>query len=251
MKRILATTLAGLVLAGNAMAADGLRIESEAQFMRDYGDRIEQVGPGVYLIVAGELAGKTVSMGEAGLDYDIGVQRAQLAGSSRSKAQTRALIRQMERIRARFKELHKHEAADAGVKKAVSGSFPCYYYGSDGRTIRYSGTAQVNATTEFYLDNGGGGLNFYYARASATASGYVFRPGGVPVSVTLVANVLARNLYTGQLVQKNYPGTSSASATTGYVYSGPAFSHNISANASINGAGDCYGYVSVSDAMQP
>lgn len=249
MKYVLAGALAALFSAGNAAAAEGLRIESEAQFVRDYGDRIEQIGPGVYLIVGGELAGKTVSLGEAGLSYDIDVKRGQLMGSSRGKAQTRATIRQMENVRARFKQLRAYQAIDAGARKAASGSFPCVYW-SGGRATWYNGFAQVNATTEFYLNNSGGGFNWYYARASASASGYVIKPFNVPTSFSLSANVIAKNLFTGQVVQTNVPGLSSAGASTGYVYSGPEFSHNLYALASVNGIGNCFGYVSISDTMQ-
>ncbi len=250
MKSILAATLAGLVLAGNAMAAHGLRIESEAQFMRDYGDRIEQVGPGVYLIVAGELAGKTVSIGEAGLAYDIRAQRAKLTDPRRAKSQTQAQIRHMESVRARYKQLHAYQAADAGTRKAGSGSFPCYYSSPNGNGIWFYGYAQVNATTELYLDNGGGGLNWYYARASASANGYVIRPSGVPVSASVLAGARAENRATGQVIQQSFPGISGAGASTGYVYSGPAFSHNLYAVATVNGIGYCFGYVSISDTMQ-
>lgn len=249
MKNILAATLASLVFAGSAIAADGLRIESEAQFVRDYGDRIEQVGPGVYLIVAGELAGKTVAIGEAGLAYDIGVQRQLLSAPGRVKTQAQALIRQMEGARARYAKLRAHQAADTSTRKAAAGSFPCFY-SSGNNSIWYSGYAQVNATTEFYLDNGGGGLNYYYARASANASGFVSPPAGVPAFASVSASAIAKNLYTGQTIQRSRPGTYSASASTGYVYSGPEFSHNLTAQAAVYGMGNCFGYVSISDAMQ-
>ena len=255
MKSILTATLASLVLtghvfAGDAMAADGLRIESEAQFVRDYGDRIEQVSPGVYLIVDGELAGKTVSIGEAGLAYDISVQREQLASSRRTKTQTQALIRQMEGVRARYAELHAHQAADTSMRKAASGSFPCHY-SSGANSVWYNGYAQVNATTELYLDTGGGGLNYYYARASAGATGFVSPPAGVPPFASVSASALAKNLYTGQTVHRTRAGVYSAGTSTGYVYSGPEFSHNLIAQASVYGIGNCFGYVSISDAMQP
>lgn len=249
MKSVLAVTLAGLVFAGNAMAADGLRIESEAQFVRDYGDRIEQIGPGVYLIVAGELAGKTVSIGEAGLAYDISVQRGQLTGSSRSKAQTRALIRQMEGVRMRYKELHAHQASDVGTKNSYSGTFRCVYR-SGGMYASYNGYAMVEASTELYLDNGGGGLNWYYARASANASGYVFPPHYVPPSFSVNAGAHAENRDTGQVSQRSASGINSVSTATDYVYSGPVFSHNLFAVATVSGTGNCYGYVSISDTMQ-
>lgn len=249
MKNLLAAGLASLVFAGGAMAANGVRIESEAQFVRDYSDSIEQVGPGVYLFVSGKLAGKTVSIGEAGLDYDIGVQRAQLTGSSHSKAQTRTLIRQMEAVRARYATVRAHLAEEANTRKAASAALNCVYFSPDGHVTRYGGSAQVNATTEFYLDNGGGGLNYYYARASASATANVYRPFQVPASITNSRLARAENLNTGQIIQKTgIPGTN-GTTSTGYVYSGPAFSHSLSAYAAVSGSGDCFGYVSISDAM--
>lgn len=248
MKNILAAALASLVFAGTAIAADGLKIESEAQFARDYGDKIEQISPGVYLIVAGDLAGKTVSIGEAGLEYDLGVQRAQLTGSSRSKAQTRALIRQMEGVRVRYATARAQLATDVGTRKAASAALSCVY-SYNGQVTYYSGSAQVNATTGLYLDNGGGGFNYYYARASASATANVYKPFNVPASITNNRLVRAENLNTGQVIQKTgIPGTN-GTTSTGYVYSGPAFSHNLSAFAAVSGSGDCFGYVSISDAM--
>jgi hypothetical protein len=68
--------IAGIAFAGSALATDSLRIESEAQFVRDYAGLIEQVGPGVYQIMSGDLAGKVVTIGEAGLNYDLNALRA-------------------------------------------------------------------------------------------------------------------------------------------------------------------------------
>lgn len=249
MKRTLTAALATLVFAGNALATDGLRIESEAQFVRDYSDNIEQVGPGVYLIIAGKLAGKTVSIGEAGLAYDIRVQRGQLNGSGRVKTQAQTSLREMEGVRARYKQLHALQATDAGTKKAASGSLPCYYYPFNGNPIWYYGYAQVYATTELYLDNGGGGLNYYYARASASAAGNVFPPYNVPTSLSMNVSARAENRDTGQVVQYSGVGYTSAGVGTGYVYSGPAFGHNLFAVATVNGIGNCFGYVSISDSM--
>ena len=46
-------------------------------------------------------------------------------------------------------------------------------------------------------------------------------------------------------------GPALASRTTGYVYGGPAFFHDLFASANVTGEGDCYGYVSISDSMTP
>lgn len=255
MKSILATTLASVILtgpvfAGDAMAANGLKIESEAQFVREYGDQVEQIGPGVYLIVAGKLAGKTVSIGEAGLAHDINVQRARRPADGAAKAQSRALIRQMEETRARYQELRARQTPDIGTRQFSGGSFPCFYrpWGG-GNTVHYFGQAYVEATAELYMDNGGGGLNWYYARAQANASGSVFPPYSVPVSPSFHVGVHAANNDTGQVVQYSTTGYTSAGLGTGYVYSGPAFSHNLFAVATVTGIGNCYGYVSISDSF--
>jgi hypothetical protein len=250
MKILPISAIAGIAFAGNALAADSLRIESEAQFVRDYGDLIEHVGPGVYQLVEGPLAGKTVALGEPGLIYDLAALRAQTPKSLRERAQIKTRIKQLEGIRARFATLRERQARDL-VKKSASGSFPCNYYDwRNNRTIWYSGYAQVSATTELFLDNGGGGLNWYYARASATASGTVFRPLGVPPSLTMTAYAFAKNHYTGEAIERIAGGVTSTGVTTGYVYSGPEFSHNLTATATLSGSGHCFGYVSISDAMQ-
>lgn len=255
MKISLATALTSLLIAGSALAAEpprteGLRIESEAQFVRDYGDRIEPVGPGVYLFVDGALAGKTVAIGEAGLAYDLNVQRQRLIGAGRAKArnkvETRAFILQLEAVGARYRQLHAVQGADVDARKYASGTFPCLRY-LFGTLRRWNGEANVWAGAGLYLSNGGGGLNPYYAVASADASGQVISPPGVPASVSIVATVRAENQLTGQVVQQTGSGNFSAGASTGNVYSGPDFFHKLYAIATISGVGNCYGYVSISD----
>jgi hypothetical protein len=250
MKISFAATLASLLFAGNALAADGFRIESEAQFVKDYGDQIEQVASGVYQVVRGPLAGKTITIGETGLAYDLAALRAQTPRSRQERAQLKAEIRRLETARTRFSTLREHQARDL-TKQSASGAFPCIHYDWwSGNSTWYSGSAQVSATTEFYKDDGGGGLNFYYARASAIATGIVFRPYNVPQSLTMTAYAFAKNHYTGQTVERYGAGINSAEASTGDVYSGPEFSHHLTATARITGVGDCFGYVSISDAMQ-
>lgn len=251
----LAATLAAALLAGHALAADapkadGFRIESEDQFARDYGDIAERAGPGVYQIVQGPLAGKTVAMGEAGLAYDLATLRAQTPKSLRERAQIKARIKQLEAVRARYAQLRVLEARSA-VRKSANSLLPCFYRNpKTNATTWYNAFASVNATAGFYMDNGGGGPNYYYARASAFADGTVIRPYGVPVGTgTVTVYATASNVNTGQTVQRASGGIS-AGVSTGYVYSGPDFSHNLTASASVYGNGDCFGYLSISDALQ-
>jgi hypothetical protein len=59
-------------------------------------------------------------------------------------------------------------------------------------------------------------------------------------------------MYTGQYLSGLQAGTFSVAAGTGaYVYSGPAFAHNLDASSSVRGIGDCFGYVAISDSMRP
>lgn len=250
MKITLAVSLVSMLIAGNTLAADGFRIESEAQLVRDYGNQLEPLAPGVYQIVSGALAGKTITIGETGLAYDLAALRAQTSRSSPLRAQMKTEIRKLEVIRARFGKLRELQARDLS-KKSATGSLPCYYYNPwNGNYIYYSGFANVNATTEFFLSNGGGGLNYYYARASASAIGSVSSAYGVPYGNGFVSvSAIAKNLNTGQTVQRSTIG-SGVGVSTGYVYSGPDFSHNLTASASVYGNGDCFGYVSISDALQ-
>lgn len=255
MKISLAASLASLLLAGNALAADapkanGFRIESEGQFARDYADSVERIDAGVYLVTKGPLAGKTITMGEAGLAYDLAALRARVPESLRERAQIKSRIKRLEGVRTRYAALHTLQSRSA-AKASTSSSLPCVYYNPrNGTPTYYSAFAYVNATAEYYMSNGGGGLNYYYARASATASGTVNRPGNVPYgSGVLSAYAIAWNHQTNVMVQQFGYGPS-ASAGTGYVYSGPAFSHDLEAAAGVEGEGDCYGYVSISDALQ-
>lgn len=253
-KTLLTTTLAALCTLPAAAAdrpADGsLRIESEAQFARDYGDLVERAGPGVYQIVKGPLAGKTIAMGEAGLAYDLAGLRARTANSLRERMWIKARIKHLEQVGARFATLRTLPAR--GIAKVSSfGTLPCVYHNPRTNIATfYLGSTYVNATAQYYLDNGGGGLNPYYARAAAAASGVVSPPYGVPYgSGVMSAFALAWNHNSGALVQRFGYGPN-ASAATGFVYSGPDFSHNLEASASVEGEGDCYGYVSISDTLR-
>ncbi|MEQ1513525.1 MAG: hypothetical protein ABL934_12730 [Lysobacteraceae bacterium] len=260
MKTILTAALTPLLFAGSAFAADGVgangfRIESEAQFVRDYGDQIEHVGPGVYQIVKGKLAGKTVSIGEAGLRYDLSERRARVATAAKSgkaKIASDAILRRLEGVQARYEELRAASTGDVGTRQAGSGSFPCIYSSPFSRSlVWYYGYANIGATTELYLDRGDGTFNWYYARAAASAYGWVNPPFNVPASVSMVADAQVENLYTGEFVSYTVPGIWSTGISTGYIYSGPVFYHNLRAFAAVSGVGNCFGYVSISDSMTP
>lgn len=248
MKSSLAASLASLLLAGNALAADAFRIESEAQFVGDYDDRIERMAPGVYQIVKGPLAGKTISLGETGLAYDLAALRAHIPQSRRERAQAKAQIRRLETEQARFAQLR---ARTGPTKASRSDAFPCQYQPLDGAPIYYYGSATVTATTELYMLRSDGLFNPYYARASAGAGGTVYTPFGVPADVSLLAYAVAHERQLGQIITRQQQGVQSASVATGYVYSGPAFFHDLFASASVHGRGNCYGYVSISDSMTP
>lgn len=230
---------------------DTLHIQSEAQFVRDYGHRTERVAPGVYLIVDGALAGKTVAIGEPGLAYDLAVLRTQTPRSAQARAERNAQIRRLEDTRARFAQAATGTDARAGLLKSTSGAFPCQYLPLGGAPIYYYGSATVSATAELYLDRGDGMLNPYYARAGASASGFVFAPPGVPSSLSLIAYATAHEKQRGTQITRYLGGTQSTSVSTGYVYSGPAFFHDLFASANVSGQGNCYGYVSISDSMTP
>jgi hypothetical protein len=247
MHRTLSIAVAALLFAGHASAAETLRIESEDQFNRDYGHLVERHAAGVYQFVAGPLAGKTVTLGKAGLLHDLAALRAQVPTRAQERVFLKQRILRLERSLAR---IAKFEAGIGGdtMRKTSSATFPCAYVSpTTNRTIRYSAAATAVATTEYYLSNGAGGLNTYYGRASATAAGSVARPSGVPLGSGVVSTfALAWNHNTGVLVQRSGYGSSS-SVSTGYVYSGPAFSHNLDASSTVEGEGDCVGYLSIDD----
>lgn len=258
MKTLFAASIAGLMVAGNAFAADstradGFRIESEAQFVRDYGDEVDHLGPGVYQVVKGKLAGKTVAIGEAGLAYDLRTQRAmqaEAAKQGRNNTEQSAYIRYLEAEQARYATDRAQRAGNISPSVSANGSLFCIYYPYNRSSpIYYYGGASVSAATELYLDNGGGGLNFYYARASATAGASVNRPYNVPYSPAYYLHAYAINRQTNESVTRSGYGADYGSASTGYVYSGPAFGHNLYAAASVSGVGNCSGYVSISDSM--
>lgn len=245
-----AALLGSQVQASDTTLRERLRVESEAQFVSDYGDRIERMGPGVYLVTRGPMAGNTVTIGRAGLSHDLAALRARMPVSLRERRELQAQIKQLESIQIRYAQLDRLERtrSDSTVKSSSSAAFPCGFYDFwENRYIHYYASGYVQATTEYYMSNGGGGLNPYYARASASAYGYVTPPFGVHGSNGNTAvNAFVKNNQTGETVQRGLSGGSSG-AETGYIYSGPAFSHDLKATATVVGYGDCAGYLSVSD----
>lgn len=267
MKSILATTLATLVLtgtafAGNAPAADGFRIQSEAQFLDDYGDQVESIGPGVYQVVKGKLAGKVIAIGEAGLAYDLAEHRSRAdrpqIGTGKGpllrggKAGSSDTVRRLEAAQARYAELARTRNGEAGTKASSYGIISCRTWGPTNQMLWYNAWASVNATTGLYMDRGDGSLNWYYSRASASADGYTYNEpfgAGIFTWPLLEAYAKAENVLTGHVVQNSFLGNRTTLASTGYIYNGPEFSHNMRAFAYIQGRGDCFGYVSISDAF--
>lgn len=248
MHRTLSIAVAALLFAGHAFAADtpradGFRIESEDQFARDYADMIERIDTGVYLVTKGALAGNTITLGESGLAHDLATLRARVPASARERAMLQSRAKRLARTAERF----ERQRSNTTTRANSSGIIRCSYYNwSTRQTIWYTGSAFVSATAEYYMSNGGGGLNPYYARAIAGAGGSVSPPPGVPFgSGALSAHAVAWNHNTNVIAQKFGYG-SFPSANTGYVYSGPDFSHNLEAFSGVEGEGDCFGYVGIS-----
>lgn len=255
---ILAKTLAATLLAGQSLAAppvanDSLRIESEHQFVRDYGDRLEKLAPGVYQVTRGALAGQTISIGESGLAFDLALLRAQVPGALAERRQLQKRIRLLEQTGQRYLQARATAARTGVAAKATrTGTFPCQYLPPGASfPVFYNGSASVNADVSLYLPRSDGFYNPYYARAIARANGQVLRPAGVPATISMLAYGSAHERQLGQLVTRESFGIDTAGVNTGYVYSGPTFYHNMLATASVHGRGDCYGYVSVSDSMTP
>jgi hypothetical protein len=251
-KTLLTATLAALCTLPAAAAdrpADGsLRIESEAQFARDYGDHAERLAPGVYQITAGPLAGKVVSMGESGLAHDLAQLRATKPASLAERKLLRERIKRLETAQARYGRWHAQQArTPAKVTQFVV--LPCSYIQSNGLPYNYYATANLKATTEYLIDNGSGQPNPYYARAYANAYGSVaYAPSHYSFGA-LSVYAMAWNKYGDGPVQRTGYGPYAA-VGTGDVYSGPNFVHDLQATASVLGSGDCYGYVSLSDALK-
>jgi hypothetical protein len=257
-KTMIATTLAASLLAGQALAAppvanDSFRIESEDQFVRDYGDRVEKLAPGVYQVTRGALAGRTISLGESGLAFDLALLRAQVPGALAERRQLHKQIRLLQQTQQRYLLARSRTPSSGAAAKATrTGTFPCQYMPPGASVpVLYSGSATVTADVSLYLLRNDGFYNPYYARGIGRASGQILRPPGVPATISVLAYASAHERQLGQPVTRESFGIDNASVNSGYVYSGPTFYHNIIATASVHGRGDCYGYVSVSDSMTP
>ena len=252
MRKTLPTATLAALCALSAAAADrpadgSLRIESEAQFVRDYASQTERLAPGVYQMTAGPLAGKVVTMGESGLAYDLAQLRATKPASLAERRIVRERIKLLETAQARYRRWHALQARSP-AKLTQYTVFSCATY-ENGHYYSYYATANLQATTEYLIDNGSGQPNPYYARAYANAYGSV---GYLPnhfVFGTLSAYTLAWNKYSGEKVERSSNGMNVA-AGTGDVYSGPNFVHDLQATASVLASGECAGYASISDALK-
>jgi hypothetical protein len=227
--------------------AQGVKIQSEAQLTREHGHRLEKVGPGVYQVVAGELAGKTIAIGEAGLAYDLSRVRAQIAKSGGRNA---ALDRQLLSLQSIQRHMSEGKRLTADVAPQAFDSATLYCYSGDPLASEKEfgqltyGYATVHAEAGFTQPIGLG----YYAYAYASASGYVDRPWNANGLPGVAAEASAINHQTSQSGFDAEYGAYSAYAST-YVYSGPTFTHSLSADAVVYGIGQCWGYVGVSDSF--
>ena len=250
-KTLLTTTLAALctlpAAAADRPANGSLRIESETQFARDYAAQAERLAPGVYQMIAGPLAGKVVSMGEAGLAYDLAQLRATKPASLAERKMLRERIKLLETAQGRYGHWHAQQPPSQ-AKVTQYWVFPCFGY-VGGTYYNYYATANLQATTEYLIDNGSGQPNPYYARSYANAYGSVAFPPNHFNFGSLGAYTLAWNKNSGQKVERRSNGVYVA-AGTGDVYSGPDFVHDLQATAIVLASGECAGYASVSDALK-
>jgi hypothetical protein len=247
MKMTRIALAAALAFAGNAVAGEGLIVQSEAQFARDNSADIQTVAPGVYRFNAGEFVGKTVSIGDAGLAYDLQLHRNRIANAKgKAAGASDTIVRALEQVSREQNE--RKPAGEVQTRASNSGSLTCNVYNyATNQYISFSGYAFVNADAELYLSNGGGGFNYYYARAYSDATGEVFKPSNAPNSLYLRAGAVAENRLTGQVISRVRSGYTSVDVEAGPVYSGPEFSHDLYAFSYVSGRAGCSGYVSVSD----
>lgn len=245
------------VLPAAVHAAPELKIESENQFAGEYADQIEQLAPGVYQFHTGPFQGKVVTIGEAGLRFDLDLHRERVAARSeqgRSAGISDQLVTELEVLLDAYTTdaLDEKMKQDApSVRAASSGVIGCsYWHPSWPWPVDFAGAAYVQATTELFVDRGDGSFNPYYARAHAAAAGYLNKPSFVPSLPYLNASVRAENRQTGAVVQYNQIGINYVELATGAVHSGPVFSHDLYAYARVNGEPRfCRGYVAISDSF--
>jgi hypothetical protein len=240
------------VFAGNpaASSASGaipgrIKIESESQLVRDYGDRIERIGNGVYQVVSGPLAGKTLSIGSAGLAYDLSSLRARLPDSGPKRTKLLTLIRQLENT-ARRMDGASRQTNEIGIRASDGVALACTSPSAYG-PVSYTGYGIVEAQGGFYLRNARGGFNAYYAKMTANAEGYLdMPPWADPRGNTMSVSTYAENRLSYQEDYDSFVG-SGWIATSSEVFSGADFSHDLYGYAFVTGIGDCSGYISVSD----
>ncbi len=276
-RRLTLTTLAALLAAASAQAADTrsarlatidaepaarpvatridgerIRYENDAQFQRDYGTQAEKLAPGVYLMNAGPFAGKTVSMGIGGLQYDLAVLQARARETGLKAAERGDLQKRIAELQTLARDYQARQVRQGFTAKAQqSAGVSCVTYDAQqNRFVHYYGVAQATINGGLYMDRGDGSYNWYYARMYATGIVNVYPPFGVWGNYWLNASASVTNNLTGQTVTAApLYGTTSAGAGTGWVYSGPSFGHNLNGTATATANGDCWGYLSLSDSF--
>ena len=238
---------AAFVIASNAAAKDGLMVQSEEQFAREYASQADSVAPGVYRFHAGDLAGKTGSIGDSGLAYDLELHRARLTKTNgNTSGASHEIVRILERVQA--EQVARSKIGEMQLRTTKTDVFSCSARDvATGSMVTFSGRAFVNASAELYMPRSGGGLNPAYARAFSDAVGTVFKPANVIDSIFMFAGAIAENRETGAVLSMQDSGTTDVAVAAGPVYSGPRFVHDLLAFAFASGRGVCIGYVSVSD----
>lgn len=261
MKPLYAMLITALAVSGNASADDGFKIENEAQFENDYSGQVEKIGPGVYLVVNGPSAGNTISIGRSGLEYDLRIQRERVAdgilAGTPDVIAAQAVVK-LEEALSRYAEFDQLMSNATRQSTPVARIFTCISrtfsstsedteHPAAWTTTFYHATAYLSADVEFYIDNGGGGWNHYYARSKAGAFGDVRPPYNVPFNRGgLSMTVHAKNKRTGVTAFESGTTTFPIPLSTGYV-TNFNWTHSLFAEATAIGYGDCFGYASVSD----
>jgi hypothetical protein len=234
------------------IAGARIRVESEDQFLRDYGAQAERLAPGVYLMNDGPFAGKTVSMGLSGLNHDLAMLQRRMNEGGLQPAERRQLRKRIGELQTLARDQQSHQARGGILPKAQGAtSISCWSYDfQQRRYVPYWGYAEAIVTGGLYKDRGDGTFNWYYSRMYAVAVINAHPPFGVFGNSWFNASASVTNnaLVTPQTVTATpqYSGNG-AGAGTGWVYNGPSFVHNFSGTATASASGDCWGYLSVSD----
>lgn len=234
------------------IAGARIRVESEAQFQRDYGAQAERLAPGVYLMNDGPFAGKTVSIGISGLNHDLAVLQRRMNEAGLQPAERRQLRKRIGELQTLARGHQSHQARGGILPKAQGATgVSCVSYDfRQNRHVFYWGYAEATVTGGLYMDRGDGTLNWYYSRMYAVAVINAQPPFGVFGNSWFNASASVTNnaLITPQTVTATPQYTSyGAGAGTGWVYNGPSFVHDFSGTATASAGGDCWGYLSVSD----